>query len=1357
MTDAISTSNFCLHQLFEIQVELFPNAIAIEYEQEKLTYAQLNQKANQLAHYLMQKGVKAEIPVGLYLERSVKTIIGMLGIIKAGGAYVPLDPDYPQERLNYILEDTQISFLVSQSSLIDKINYSQETILLDKDEKILEQQQISNPDTNVKPENLLYIIYTSGSTGKPKGVMVNHESVVDLFARVKAYFDFNHRDVWTFFHSYSFGFSVWEIWGALLHGGKLVIVPSSMTRNPKAFYDLLYQQKVTILSQTATAFRLLVHGNHHYQPDSLSLRYIIFSGETIEPYLLKFWIDIYGDNQPQLVNMYALTETSGEVTYKRFRKEDLDKSNKNIVGIPLGDVQIHILDENMKPMSTEETGEIYIGGKAVARGYFNQPELTVQKFIPNPFDKSDKVKLYKTGDIGKYLSNGEIEFVGREDDQVKIRGYRIELGEIEAKLAQHPQVRESVVNINQNEGNKQLIAYIVPQSQQIELSQKTLTQTDELEIWPSLGEYNIYDDLLYYIMGEEASENSGFIKFIKPLVKNKIIVDVGTGQEAIFARLCVEFGAKKVYGIELLESAAQKATTLVKNLNLEEKIQIIQGDSTTVNLPEKSDIAISRIFGNIGSSDGVVNILNDARRFLKEDGEILPQQCLTKIAAVSLPDNFRDNPQINSLASYYFQKTFESIGYPFDVRLCVRNFPTSNIISNVEVFENLDFSSYVKSEYDNEGKFIITKNGIVDGFLLWVNLAQKDKVIVDYLEYQSGWLPVFFPVFDSGVAVVCGDMIKARWNCQLSENGINPDYKIKGQLIKQEGEIINFEFESFHKKPIFKHNYFYKNLFGNRFNQVQVVKDNQKTELTPKDLHDYLKKSLPDYMLPNAFIFINELPLSANGKLNRQALPQPKNSDLIRKDKYMKPNTDLEKDLIKIWQEVLKIQPIGIHDNFFELGGNSIQVMEFSNEIQALWQDYVYITAVFEAPTVAELASYLCENYQDTVSRLYSFQTLQHYGIEVENDISSDKDKIDESKVKQMRQLIPVLPNTVEKNPKNPPIGFILSPPRSGSTLLRVILAGHPQLFAPPELELLSFKTLKERKDTYSGQNKFWFEGTLKAIMELKKCDLDKARQIMSEYESKNLSVIDFYAQMQNWLGERILIDKSPYYTLYPQVLEKAENNFESPFYIHLTRHPYGMIQSYEEIKLKFFFPWQHPFSDRQLAELFWLISHQNIVEFLQKVPPSRQYQVKFEDLVQDTENTLKGICEFLQIDYHPQMAKPYQYPENRMIEPIHSHTVMLGDLKFNQHKQVNPNTAYRWQENLQEDFLGDITWEMAQKFGYDRQVVSQILSSNQEKLSIQTLLAQSDAEELTAMINMINELEEMSEKEASEILNNQD
>ncbi|MDD5275159.1 MAG: amino acid adenylation domain-containing protein [Methylovulum sp.] len=457
----------CLHQLFERQVEKTPDAVAVTFENNNLSYAELNRKANQVAHYLLALGIRPDDRVAICLERGVEMVVGLLGILKAGGAYIPLDPSYPADRLGYMLSDSAPVALLSQSAvqigLPDLAALKLPTLLLDKDAPLAHYPG-HNPDTaalGLTPQHLAYIIYTSGSTGLPKGVMVEHAQVARLFAATQAQFHFDNTDVWTLFHSFAFDFSVWELWGALLYGGRLVLVPYLTSRSPDAFYALLCKERVTVLNQTPSAFRQLINAQAQ-NPQPHALRCIIFGGEALEFHTLAPWIERNDPEQVQLINMYGITEITVHATYRRILRADIDAQRGSVIGRPLADLSCHILDAQRQPVPPGVTGEIYIGGAGVARGYLNRPELTEERFISDPFTAGTANRLYKTGDLGRWLADGQIEYLGRNDFQVKLRGFRIELGEIEARLIACAGVRDAVVIVREDSpGDKRLVAYLI--------------------------------------------------------------------------------------------------------------------------------------------------------------------------------------------------------------------------------------------------------------------------------------------------------------------------------------------------------------------------------------------------------------------------------------------------------------------------------------------------------------------------------------------------------------------------------------------------------------------------------------------------------------------------------------------------------------------------------------------------------------------------------------------------------------------------------------------------------------------------------------------------------------------------------
>jgi amino acid adenylation domain-containing protein len=946
----------CLHQLFEAQVERTPDHVAAVFEGQRLSYAELNARANQLAHHLQRFGVGPEALVGIFMERSLEMVIGLLAVLKAGAAYVPLDPEYPKERVTFMLEDAHVPVLLTQRHLVaglmedrrsnreDEPSSSSldpriQVVCLDTDGEAIAQNSVENIATQVAPENLMYVIYTSGSTGQPKGVMVSHRGISNHMAWMQRTYHQSEADCLMHRTPFSFDGSVWELWWPLLVGGRLVIARPGWHKDGAYLVRLISEQKITAVEFVPSMLNVFL--NEEGLDTCDSLRHVICGGEALSVDLVERF---FARLNAELHNQYGPTEASIDATFRTCQRG----SDHLLVpiGRPIDNTQVYVLAERLEPAPIGVPGELYIGGVGLARGYLNRPELTAERFIPNPFSQQPGARLYKTGDLVRYRTDGNIDYLGRLDYQVKIRGYRIELGEIEAVLAQHPAVRETVVLVREDvPDDKRLVAYLV---------------TDE-----------------------------------KPA------------------------------------------------------------------------------------------------------------------------------PTISELRSF-------------------------------------------------------------------------------------------------------------------------------------------------------------------------------------------LQEKLPEYMLPSAFVMLDALPLTPVGKVDRRALPAPDQARPQLAKAFVPPRTKVEHLLATMWQDMLGIETVGIYDNFFELGGNSIKAAIFINKLQQELGELIYVVALFDAPSIADLAVYVQEHYPAAVAKMLGAESVDSFQFHEGIAAVSQGEKVDELKVAQIRQLIRPLPSRQQDEraspAKNPPAIFILSPPRSGSTLLRVMLAGNPQLFAPPELELLSFNRLEERKAALSGRNSFWLEGTIRAIMEIKGCTAEPAQRIMEDCESQRLTTKAFYRWLQEWIGDRLLVDKTPSYTLDMEILKRAEADFEEALYIHLLRHPYGVIRSFEEAKLdQVFFRYEHSFSTRELAELIWVMSHQNILEFLQSVPDHRQLQVRFEELVNQPRPVLQKICEFLCLEFHPDMLQPYKNTEKKMTNGIHPLAKMLGDVKFHEHTRIDSTVAERWRKDYAVEFLGDVTWQVAESLGYKR------------------------------------------------------
>ena len=457
-----------IHQLFEAQVKRTPDAVAVIFEDQQLTYWELNSQANQLANYLQALGVGPEVLTGIYVERSLELLLGLLAILKAGGAYVPLDLTYPNERIEYMLADAEVRVLLTQEKLRNNLpSYQGQVICLDANWQSITQENKQNPVSSVEPDKLAYTIYTSGSTGKPKGVQITHQGVVNFLTAINQELNLTERDILLAVTTICFDIAVLELYLPLMVGAKIVLASSADVVDGEQLSKKIEQDRVTVMQATPAGWRLLLSVG--WQPTS-KLK-ILCGGEALS-LALAHQLQNKGNS---VWNLYGPTEATVWSTIYQLPGEEekiATESTSVSIGRPIANTKIYILNRHLQVLPVGVPGEIYIGGAGLAKGYLNRPKLTSKKFIPSPFSDSQSKRLYKTGDLGKYLPDGNIELIGRIDNQVKIRGFRIELGEIEAVLSQHPAVQETVVIIlEDNPGDKRLVAYIVPNQEQPTMSQ----------------------------------------------------------------------------------------------------------------------------------------------------------------------------------------------------------------------------------------------------------------------------------------------------------------------------------------------------------------------------------------------------------------------------------------------------------------------------------------------------------------------------------------------------------------------------------------------------------------------------------------------------------------------------------------------------------------------------------------------------------------------------------------------------------------------------------------------------------------------------------------------------------------------
>ncbi|MEY3866260.1 MAG: hypothetical protein RLZZ338_151 [Cyanobacteriota bacterium] len=818
-TDRIFDNKLCVHQWFEIQVEESPDAVAVVYGEQTLTYRELNQKANQLAHHLQSLGVQPDQLVGICVERSLEMLIGVLGILKAGAAYVPLDAQNPWERLEYIINDAKLSVLLTTQALVSTIPSADSIIVYLDKEETFSNYSSQNPISDVKPDSLVYVIYTSGSTGKPKGVLVEHRNVVRLFHATQEWYKFNSSDVWTLFHSYAFDFSVWEMWGALLYGGRLVIVPYLISRSPEDFYHLLAHEKVTVLNQTPSAFRQLISIEELLKsPPELSLRLVIFGGEALDLQSLRPWFKRHGDAKPQLVNMYGITETTVHVTYRPLTEADLN-SKGSVIGRAIPDLQLYILDSYLQPVPIGIPGEIYVGGAGVTRGYLNREQLSAERFIADPFNPNTEARLYKTGDLARYLPNREIEYLGRIDHQVKIRGFRIELGEIEAALGQHSSVGENlVIQKSDGDGNKQLVAYIVPKLntafpvvQMLKLQRQGILQPEscyELANGMTIVHQNKSETDFVY---QEIFQERCYLKHGITLNDGDSVIDVGANIGLFTLFVAHQCKNAKIYAFEPLPPLYEK-------LRLNVELYGVNAQVFQLGISQESRQATFTYYPHNTVVSGQYADAEQERETVK---------------------TFLLNQEQEFV-------TGENIDQWLEERLKGEQF-TCELTSLSEMIRKLQIERIDLLKVDAEK----SEGDVLAGIAAedWKKIKQ---LVIEVHDIEGRLQSIQEMLIERGYTLVI-EQDKLLENTNL--------YSVYARLVTDENQALSRE----HQADV----------------ELNWQWSSQNKLLT--DLRQFLQAQLPEYMIPSAFVLLDAFPLTVNGKIDTRSLPELNANGAIRK------------------------------------------------------------------------------------------------------------------------------------------------------------------------------------------------------------------------------------------------------------------------------------------------------------------------------------------------------------------------------------------------------------------------------------------------------------------------------------------
>jgi len=913
-----------IHGLYQEQVERTPDLTAVTCEDNDkpcMTYRELNEKADRLACCLREKGLGPDRAAALVIHRSLDMIIGILGILKAGGGYLPIDPNHPEERINYILKDSGVKIVVSDRNdagtgqnnttpdfpyfptsqphhvhlFAEGVRISLEAPRAAGPKSAISPTSTLTSTSQVGPANLAYIIYTSGTTGIPKGVMIEHRNVVSLMCGDRMPFDFNPTEVWTMFHSYCFDFSVWEMYGALLYGGKLLVIPGKVAKDPAAFLHVLTKEAVTVLNQTPSAFYNLSQEEIRTGEGKLKVKYVIFGGEALNPSKLKEWKSRYP--LCRLINMYGITETTVHVTYKEITYDDIERNSSGI-GVPIPTLKAYIMDKTGRLSPPGVSGEIWIGGEGVARGYLNRPGLTREKFMENPYKPGER--LYRSGDLSQKRGDGELEYIGRIDNQVKIRAHRIELGELENQLLKFTPVKDAAVAIYEDrDGERQLVAYAVPHPRYC----STICRLLSLENQGRLNHHPYYDlpngMAVFYLnrsetdfMYREIFEKRSYFKYGITLEEDACVFDVGANI-GIFA-LYVNSQVKnaKIFAFEPIPPTFEVLALNASIYGPDSEIEVFQcglsdmsGEANFTYYPYAA--VLSGQFANKGEE------MKNVHAFLRHQPAIeQPQQ------------------DIN--------------GGRLDEML-------KNRLTTV------NFSCCIKTL-----SRVIREKAIREIDLLKIDVEKGETGVLRGIE-EEHWPLIRQIVIE--VHNVDGRLESIRR--MLALHGYHVE-------IEQEEELQGTDLYNIFARQ--------SRIGGGAGKAAAPLAETGLSWSSPgqlvQDLRVFLKNRLPDHMIPSHFVLLERLPVTANGKVDRKALPEPR---LKSTGNYEAPQNQIEQKLVKIWAEVLHADPavIGRDSNFVDLGGHSLKAVQL---VSKMIKDFdVTISKIFEYPTIAELAANISE------------------------------------------------------------------------------------------------------------------------------------------------------------------------------------------------------------------------------------------------------------------------------------------------------------------------------------------------------------------------------------------------------------
>ncbi|MDJ0728708.1 MAG: amino acid adenylation domain-containing protein [Crocosphaera sp.] len=983
--------------LFEEQVKISPDNIALVFEQQSLTYQELNQKANQLAHYLQQHyQIKPDTLIGICIDRSLEMIIGLLGVLKAGAAYVPIDPDYPEDRIRFILEDTEISVLLTQSFIQEKLPLCQlknscEVICLDQSN--FETLSSNNLTTKTKPNNLAYVIYTSGSTGQPKGVMIEHRGLTNITLAMAKKSKINQQSRWLQIASFSFDMSVIEIATTLVTGACLYLINQDILLSGHTLVDFLSEHQISHIILSPSLLSVV--------PNRLlpALQYIGVGGEAVSVELVKEWGQ--GGN---LFNGYGPTESTIVATIA-----PCHPNGKNpFIGKPLENIRVYILDENKQLLPPGIPGELCIAGVGLARGYLNRTNLTNEKFIEvNLWGKPERI--YKTGDLAKWRNDGNLDFLGRIDHQIKLRGFRIELGEIETSLTEHHSIKEAVVILREDtEFDQSLVAYIVPNDIQ-NSSETQALQEEQVELWQNIFDDNYYeqdtelDDPTLNFTGWKNSYTGQLYsqtemeewrdKTVEQILEldPKQVWEIGCGTGMLLFKIASH--CQTFLGTDFSSKALQYVQQHLTSQNLEQKVTLKQSPANQFEgiEPQRYDLIIlNSVIQYFPSVDYFLQVLDGVINATQTGGKIL----IGDVRNLKLLEAFHtavefysadENVSIQELRQRIKHSiaTEEELLIDTDFFIALKHKYSRISQVQIELKRGYNQTEMNRFRYDvilylDQPQTVVKEWQWLDWEAEELNLQELERILEhqkpDCLGIQNipnthliseMFLLENIPEFEGTF-----QQLKALVN--QVKTGINPEalriltdnlpYTPFIQYSDSEFSTYQVIFQRNTTQPFNRPRFAPKKTLSslswqNYANQPLTINSHAIDPILIEEWREFLGKTLPDYMIPHHFIQLEKLPLTPNGKIDRKALPSPETFTVSTNIEL--PQTSTEQLLATMWSKLLKYDGISRNSHFFNLGGHSLLATKLIGRIRDEFKVELSVSKLFEYPILQELANYV--------------------------------------------------------------------------------------------------------------------------------------------------------------------------------------------------------------------------------------------------------------------------------------------------------------------------------------------------------------------------------------------------------------